>query len=188
MVKLEEYQHLALRTLNDKGEHENILHCIIGINSEVGEFIEHDPSKVDQRIGEAGDLFWYSAVLAHQLGIDFAGLFTLAAIESTACPEATTRRLEPEYRATIMASRMADLVKRERYYGQEINRVRLSLNLSALIVALIDMCSELHVEVEYVLTVNIKKLWARFPEKFIADMAINRDFGAESMAAGVTIE
>lgn len=78
MIDFNEYQSLALRTMNPKivGV-KRITNCALGAAGEAGEIADlvkkhlfHDhPLETEKLIKEAGDNLWYLAVLTHTLGV-----------------------------------------------------------------------------------------------------------------------
>jgi NTP pyrophosphatase (non-canonical NTP hydrolase) len=78
VIDFNEYQSLALRTMNPKivGV-KRITNCALGAAGEAGEIADlvkkhlfHDhPLETEKLIKEAGDNLWYLAVLTHTLGV-----------------------------------------------------------------------------------------------------------------------
>jgi hypothetical protein len=52
-----DYQQGALRTLHDLGYDKNLLHCVMGMSGEIGEYIELPDEKTEQKIGEIGPIY-----------------------------------------------------------------------------------------------------------------------------------
>lgn len=81
-MTLDEYQKQALTTASSTGdEFKDLLHWVLGVNGEAGELAEKfkkiirdkqslisDSDKIEIS-KEIGDVLWYLAVLAHQLGV-----------------------------------------------------------------------------------------------------------------------
>lgn len=81
-MTLDEYQQQALKTVLSTGDDfKDLLHWVLGINGESGEIAEkikkiiRDKNSVisqqdkDELAKEIGDVLWYLAVFAHDLGI-----------------------------------------------------------------------------------------------------------------------
>lgn len=81
-MTLDEYQQQALKTVLSTGDDfKDLLHWVLGINGESGEIAEkikkviRDKDSVisqddkDELAKEIGDVLWYLAVFAHDLGI-----------------------------------------------------------------------------------------------------------------------
>lgn len=189
MVKdWDHYQELALRTLNARGHLENVMHCTVGMASEIAEFIEHPVEKREPRIGEVGDGMWYAAVLGQQLGIKFS---TTVGMAEVLAEDINTNLAAPfkshDIRAVIASGHMLSLVKGSWFYGKELDVDKMHSQLVRFVSALLDISHELDMLPLDVATINIKKLLARFPDKFDAVRAINRDYATESVAAGIEI-
>jgi NTP pyrophosphatase (non-canonical NTP hydrolase) len=82
-MNLNDYQKQALTTAASTGdEFKDLLHWVLGINGEAGEVAEklkkiiRDKDSVisqddkQELSKEVGDVLWYLAVFAHQLGVD----------------------------------------------------------------------------------------------------------------------
>jgi len=83
-MTFDEYQQKALTTvLSTNDEFKDLLHWILGVNGEAGEIAEKIKKIIRDKQGdvseedkaelakEVGDVLWYLAVLAHQLGVSF---------------------------------------------------------------------------------------------------------------------
>ena len=83
-MTFDEYQQKALTTvLSTNDEFKDLLHWILGVNGEAGESAEKIKKIIRDKQGkvseedktelakEIGDVLWYLAVLAHQLGTSF---------------------------------------------------------------------------------------------------------------------
>ena len=80
----DEYQRAALKTLKEWGklreDLNNIVYLALAINGEAGEVAEvvkkawRDGKEVDKDwlVEELGDVLWYVAVLAHELGVSLS--------------------------------------------------------------------------------------------------------------------
>jgi NTP pyrophosphatase (non-canonical NTP hydrolase) len=81
-VNFDEYQKRALTTASSTGnEFKDIMHWILGVSGESGEIAEKAKKIIRDKKGaiseadkaelsnEIGDVLWYLAVLAHELGI-----------------------------------------------------------------------------------------------------------------------
>lgn len=182
---LNEYQQGALRTLNKKDRVSNLLHCVLGMSGEAGEFAELHYMDVGPRIGELGDCMWYAAVAAHELGVPFADMVFRVIIEGL--HEHADRAMYPEHRALVCASRMADDIKKVVFYNRDLDEEVLVRELSCYVASLVAMANKTGINLLDAGKVNLAKLKQRYPDKFDSDRAINRDYAAESVAAGVEI-
>lgn len=88
-MTFDEYQQQALTTvLSTDDEFKDLLHWILGVNGEAGEIAEKIKKIIRDKHGELsvedkaelakeiGDVLWYLAVLAHQLGVSFDKIAT----------------------------------------------------------------------------------------------------------------
>lgn len=181
----DEYQRLALRTLNHKGHVENLLHAIMGMCGEAGEYSEI-PELDKRRIGELGDCLWYCAVLSNELGYSLTSFTNTA--RSTNDQSVEFGVLKPGLRAMLWGCRLIDSIKKTVFYGKSEDTLTLVHGLKCYLEALFCMAKENNMLLIDVGAINIRKLAARYPNKiFDADKAINRDYEVESQAAGVKI-
>lgn len=183
-----QYQQLALRTLSPGyTRQEDIMHAIMGMCGEIGELLEHSIEDIDQkadhRIGEVGDCFWYCAVLAERLDL-YGGLVDVVDKADTWTPE---YKLPADVRAAIYAAQLMEMMKKWYFYKKEPNFSSMREKLILYVTELVCICDLIGVKPLTVAEININKLATRYPNKFDADKAINRDYEAESKAAGVKI-
>lgn len=84
MTSFDEYQKQALTTAKfSEDEFKDIMHWVLGVTGESGEIAEKFKKIIRDKSGkisesdktelskEIGDVLWYLAVLAHQLGLSF---------------------------------------------------------------------------------------------------------------------
>lgn len=181
-----DYQTKALRTLNLIGHEENMLHAIMGMMGEAGEFAELPYEQREKRIGEIGDCLWYAAVLSSELGYNFQ--FIVDAAYNSVHTVSDLANHTSETRALLWGCRMVDLMKKTVFYGKELDKNKLRGMLINYVEALLSMASKTGVLLLDAGTINIRKLAARYPDLvFDADKAINRNYAVESSAAGVEI-
>lgn len=182
-----EYKTKALRTMPADTFLKQALHCAMGMAGEAGEYKELLYMEPEQRIGEIGDCMWYAAVFSDVLSLDLNHMVSEA--------EKLNRQLDCPFvyhtsgdRALIWACRLVDLVKKSVFYGRELDRAAAESILTHYWAALLSMCSDVPAQPLSVAHINLLKLEARYPGKvFNADHANNRDYAAESAAAGVKI-
>lgn len=75
-----------------------------------------------------------------------------------------------------------DIVKRHVFYGQPLDEAHLAEELGDLLWYVALACNALDKDLGAVMAANIRKLQARFLEKFDAEQAANRDLEAEQAA------
>ncbi len=74
---------------------------------------------------------------------------------------------------------ISDVFKKHIAYGKEIDWVNIKEELGDLMFYVVNMCNNNSWDLRDILTTNIEKLQARFPEKFSAEKALNRDLETE---------
>ena len=182
-----EYQRLAKRTMRRDDREKLILHCTMGMVGEAGELLQFSPddtTKHEQRVGELGDMAWYVTNLLDTLGYHL----DLAIPQMEQVHEDSELDGLPSYYAMIWAAELCDEVKKGVFYGKVIPDSVIYNLACCYLSSVIDECKRIEVPVLEVLSRNIAKLEARYPNlRFESDKAINRDYEAESRKAGITI-
>jgi NTP pyrophosphatase (non-canonical NTP hydrolase) len=74
---------------------------------------------------------------------------------------------------------LADALKRHIFYKKELDLVNLKEEIGDIMWYLAILCDELGTTFEELADINIKKLSARYPDKFTSDKALNRDLEKE---------
>lgn len=187
MVNLEpknfnEYAYGAVRTLAPNPLKESTLHCIMGMAGEAGEFAETPYGSREKRIGEIGDCFWYAACFAMEHGMMFDDV-----VKTAMSAGHVFDGRSPEERALLFADRLIDRIKKVFFYGKPLNVGEFMPDYLGYVAGVMAMCGKMSVSPLMVCSANLKKLFERYPEKFDADRAINRDYLAESKAAGIDL-
>lgn len=77
------------------------------------------------------------------------------------------------------AGEFTDALKKTFFYGKKLDTVNLEEELGDLFWYIAIACDELNIKPVELMTRNIKKLQARFPEKFTEEKAENRDLEKE---------
>lgn len=181
IASFDEYQRLALRTLVDKGTDMNILHSSMGLSGETGELAEliwgTTPIGTE---GEVGDICWYAAVGCHFLVANFSEVVA----EARSIAQAEYHSLNT---MITDSAKIIEVTKKWLFYGKPIDPIGLRVLYVNYMAGLLVVCDAINVKLEEACFKNINKLAARYPDKFDAERAINRDYEAESKAAGTTI-
>lgn len=166
---LDMYQEKALRTLNDKGRDQNILHCVMGMSGEIAEYLEAVGEK--DCIAELGDCMWYSAVLLHILGHSMKDIHGRT--------NGVTKGKSPRYAsaksAVLLAGENTDSLKKTIFYGKPLNEIAMAERVGEYVFCIESLAKQIGVNLLDVATRNIEKLTIRFPEKYEDHLAINRD-------------
>lgn len=178
-MNLKQYQIETLRTFAFRKEALNtsttdMLHCAIGVASEVGELIEAIEKKDIVNIGEEiADQMWYVSNLGNFIGLDMYSKFIF-----TKKPFYEERNFYVN-RAVKLSSGLLDIFKKVVFYNKELDTTALAMMLFDIIQNLYDLCNVLQIDIEKLLDNNIGKLRKRFPEKFTEELAENRNLGEE---------
>lgn len=186
VTDFDDYQRQALLTMAPGDHVKNLLHGIMGMAGEAGEYTELPATEGGKRTGEVGDCMWYSAALANELGVKFSVIVQLAEdLNEKGCELA---HYPAEVRAVLWACRMVDVIKKTVFYGKDPDENKLLGHLVAYVAALLSMAKELEISLLEAGLINIRKLATRYPDlKFDANKATHRDYAAETKAAGVEI-
>lgn len=153
---------------------QRLLHAAMGICTEVGELLELESD--EHLIEEAGDLCWYIALGYDTLGLDWD-------VEEDV--DVPMRGESPVETLMIFATELLDMIKKQIFYGRELDHQKAALTLKILRQTLnlgLDLCNEEIISIESVVEANIKKLMKRYPEKFSEAAANERDVNAEYAA------
>ena len=170
---MKNYQQLAMRTnAPGVGSHGNVpadmIHAVLGMMDETEEY-ERASSDTNAR-EEIGDPMWFVSLAAESLKIDL--------MWDDLPP--------PENRALFFSEvgAIAGLVKKPYAYGPDkpLPAVEIGIHLRKIIGIAVAVCNDCGWSLPDILEANIAKLRTRFPEKFEADQAWNRDTEAEALA------
>jgi len=145
-----------------------ILHAAIGISTEVMELVFVDEADTAHFIEELGDILWYVAVAADELGTSFDDLLRFAR------PEDNVAKQLIEH-----AGGALDCVKRGLFYGVNFDRDRFQGHLCQIVHAVQAIAGHQGYSLEEVQARNIAKLAKRYPEKFLTERAVNRNVAEE---------
>ena len=77
------------------------------------------------------------------------------------------------------SAELMSLVKKSKIYGKALDRVAMAEEAGDVMWYLALLANELGISFEDLWEMNIKKLKQRYPEKFTAEQALNRDHEAE---------
>ena len=177
---MKNYVELAIRTESVISSITNIdfrlLHASLGISTEIGELVHNrtylgdsDLQKLNL-IEELGDLNWYIAIACDVLNLDFNRMI-----------EANISKVLPNNLdvLVIKSSELLDLFKKNIYYRKNFDYKRIIMIIEDIVSALIELIKENDLNLDEILDKNIKKLTARYPNKFDSNKAINRNLDAE---------
>lgn len=72
-----------------------------------------------------------------------------------------------------------DTLKKHLFYGKDLDRVNLEEELGDILWYVAEACNAMHISMESVMTKNIEKLQARYPERFREYDALHRNLEQE---------
>lgn len=173
-MKLAEYQVLASRTCpNLETPEHDILHMRMGVISELGELVDaykkhiayKKPLDFTNVREEIADICWYlvNEMRFHELTINF---------DFTKLEMNFSERLQPVQAAHAITVGLTDAYLK-------ITEAPSMTNYYEYLKALYQLCHHLGIDFYVALDLNIKKLQARYPEKFSEEAALNRDLTTE---------
>ncbi len=187
-MNFREYVELAIRTeslcpvINPDHDQANIndslFHSAIGIQTEIWEifealFIKDWELDIVNLREEVGDIMWYIAIACKKLDfydIDFSEKFDIEKYENYT---------EYAYRLNYQGIELLDSFKKSLFYNKPFDtsvmkdRLLEIYKLGGAFVELLDW------NIVKICEINIKKLQARYPEKFTTEKAVNRDLKTE---------
>lgn len=167
-MNINKYRRLTSATLVSKEEPIlDSLHFITGIGSEL--LTEFEEASTIANMGEElGDACWYMSEYCNLWNIKTPNRFTIA----------TDTNLRVD-RIPLLVGKLLDMDKAAFVYGRVIpfeNRADVILELFATVQMLIE---GIGLELDVVLSTNLKKLYERYKGKFTVYAANNRDLEAE---------
>lgn len=166
-VTIENYQEFASRTLASLGAPAlDGAHMALGITTELSELLKGLKNQDLNNIREEhGDTLWYLANECNIYGFRFENLYAKCML--TKLPE------------RFDLGDLVDLHKKEMAYGKTMDLEKLEYHLLLLMQELIDISNTQGFNFERSLQINIEKLYARYPDKFDSEKALNRDLDKE---------
>lgn len=178
-MELKEYENETKRTFAYRKEPlpENItdmLHCAIGICTEVSELVEAFQKNDMVNIGEEiADQMWYISNLAR---------FIKSPIDKIFKPSDKVSFLNRETYLkvqVIISGELLDIFKKSIFYNKELDYVEIEFKLVMLLNNLYELSQCLGFYFYRLLDNNISKLRVRFPDKFTSENALERDLDSE---------
>lgn len=179
-MTFKEFQIEATRTCPDLGSlQQNLIHMILGIRSEIREYIQNEDYV--NAIEELGDLNWYVANALALFEVD---------LKTITIPSYIEEFLSQTGRAAIanishLTDELIDICKKDLAYNKPYSDSKVINFLLCIFTYSIDELKDLNEltghnkSMNEVLSKIIQKLKKRFPDKFDANLAINRDHQAE---------
>jgi NTP pyrophosphatase (non-canonical NTP hydrolase) len=168
------YQQEVKRTCADLGSKLlNSIHMTLGLG---GELLEELTEAIEKRdlvniSEELGDAQWFACNYATLHNISLPGNFMLPAPERITVKDRT--RFYSDLKKAI--GKLQDFDKKELAYGKKPDEAQRSIALYTLLFCTEFIALEHTIDMEVARQKIVDKLRVRFPEKFDADKAINRD-------------
>lgn len=174
---IEYYIEQAMRTnsptTGTHDVHPDLVHAALGMTDELLELSDAvHADDIPNAIEEMGDFCWFIALAASRLGsnpfVDYPPADALEGLD-----------LER------LTHRFVSAIKRAYAYGAPLDVPALQHTLSLMVGCITEGCSDLeftHTSLLELLDANLRKLKARFPERFSTTYALDRDLEAERAA------
>lgn len=170
-MKIIEYVTAAQRTFKDLDSLEkNNIHMILGMNDEISELFEAKDNVNFKE--ELGDYFWF--------------FINFGRINNLYCPQffnAKEHEIDNDLKEQYIILLNKETGKLTRFLKKEIayNKPMELEELQRTYLRVFDMYSNFskYFNLEHILTLNIQKLYTRYPEKFSEDKALIRDLETE---------
>lgn len=177
-MRKHDYQKACLRTLAEpikrelSPEMDAVLHGAIGLSGEVSEIFASEDADESNIPEEVGDALWYVAIVLFGMGYDLEDMEHDSLIAG----------IDDPYRELVIHSgNVLDEVKRAIYYGAPVTG-RFLVSIQNCLACLDLIAAEHSTTLEDCMERNIVKLKIRYPEKFDALQAINRNTKHEAQA------
>lgn len=180
-MKTEDYIINSAKTFKDReigidAKTTDLLHCVVGINTEVGELlqainIDHNQDPINTK-EEVGDIAWYAANLARLINFTPPVLGEIKLLE-----------IGPSTHVNLLVVRSSELMdhfKRGIYYFKGLDEAVIKEKLNSIFILLYGFCNAMEISIEDCYQTNIDKLAKRYPGNFFTpEAALNRDLDAE---------
>lgn len=149
-----------------------LLHCIMGIGSELEEIKLAIQNGDMINIGEEiADNMWFLSLGADELNFELPE-------PSSVFISNTTVSVELEM-ITNTVSKLLDIIKKIIFYGREYPVEDIKIALQNIYVCILHLCTLFNLNIDELKKKNIDKLAARYGDKFSEYLAINRNLDKE---------
>ena len=185
-MDLKEYQKLAQRTLSGNFFVNNpmppLLHAAMGVTTEAGELLdafcvtEFDKTNVREEIG---DLLWYAAIYFEYGEGSVSDFKETSDLYSYIRIANIHHAKEFAESIVINATKFLDIFKKAIFYNRPLDYTNLDAFLEQILSELNSLAMWAGSSLEIIAEANIKKLQARYPEKFDEEKADKRDLKKE---------
>jgi NTP pyrophosphatase (non-canonical NTP hydrolase) len=171
-----EYKELSEKTLStqfhcDEKRIELLLHAVMGILTETEELLDNHLIQKDETniLEEIGDVQWYLAIIGREYNMDFP----------TDLPLTNEDPMKIVVSIIKQTCKLLDMLKKKIYYNKPINEESFKQITTLVMILTQSYMNHYSIDIKESFDINIKKLKARYGEKFSSDKAINRDLETE---------
>lgn len=154
---------------------DRLIHSILGIYTEMDD--SNNLTSNENKVEKIGDLMWYWAVIPRMQG--------MADIEAVINKPVSLNLSLGTMSHNIAI--IADIAKAWKFYGKSPDWEAVNASWTNIYRYLERALNNANINMSDVLDVNIRKLRTRYPDKFSADAAINRDTATEAVVIGSTL-
>ena len=188
-MKLKEYKKEVLRTLPNLGSKQlDILHMILGMNSEFNEVVES--KDLINCSEELTDILWYCVNYCNIQNIDIDQIFKfkkhsfyygIEGLSHSVKSIFNKKYYTDKYLISLQVaiSKLTDIEKKIFAYKKEIDKQVIINSIREVFLRINDCYSYFELDSEIYMERNINKLKLRYPEKFTEFDANNRDTDKE---------
>lgn len=179
MIK-SEYQKLAMRTCNISEDQplNRLYHAVFEMAAEAEEVVEvllQHPN-LEHLKRELGDCAWGVAEACTALDVDMAVSILLPCEIASWLSSIDTDTVDCATGMLIHAASMCGIAQKT-FQGHAVDRDMMTQELQRYFLNLVDICELKGFEIDDVLTTNIEKLKARYPEGFSTERSLHREEG-----------
>lgn len=178
-VTIENYQELAMRTMNNTLSKElQLAQAITGMHDELGEVADLLITGRLKKSGkdEMGDVLWYVAELCELTGLQLSTIYQ----ELIDDPTWTLLKSNTDKLFKNMVRKASDVsspVKKHLFQGHELNVTLVGLQIKDFLTSYMRLVL-FHTDVksiEEIMSGNVEKLVKRYPEGFSTELSVNRE-------------
>jgi len=151
-----------------------LTHAAIGIMTEAVELslagYHNDLVNIKEEIG---DILWYVAIACDEMECTMDELRQIADVDA--------RMIDAEAGVLLStnAADLLDIIKKNIFYGKDVDLVAAGRKIGNILLIIDRFAGNFHWTLDAIMALNIEKLRTRYPEKFTAEAAEDRDLAAE---------
>lgn len=176
-MKIEIYQKEASRTMASlESLVLDSVHMVLGMNTEVSAELLKPLSNPDYDVvnvkEEIGDFMWYFVGYAALHNLPLTTIKKVITVKGT-----TAKKVIEDIISNV--GELQDLDKKLLAYKKPYDKPKQYLHFYHINQLVLELCEILKFDIEAIMQTNIDKLKARYPNKFTAEAAINRNLEVE---------